>query len=118
MDNIWFIAAAWMGLALLASVISIRLAVSVSLVEIFIGIIVGNVFGLTTNTWIDFLASFGSGLLTFLAGAEIDPKSLRTHLKESLTIGIISFLVPFLAAFAYAWWIAGWDLHAAEICGI
>ncbi|HEX2915814.1 MAG TPA: cation:proton antiporter [Chloroflexia bacterium] len=118
MDNIWFIAAAWMGLALLASVISIRIAVSVSLVEIFIGIIAGNFFGLTSTPWIDFLASFGSGLLTFLAGAEIDPKSLRAHLKESLVIGIISFLIPFLGAFAFALWVAGWDLHAAEICGI
>lgn len=118
MDNIWFVAAGWMALALLASIISIRIAVSVALVEIFMGVVAGNFFSLSSTPWIDFLASFGSGLLTFLAGAEIDPKFLKAHLKESLTIGIVSFLIPFLAAFAYAWFVAGWDLRAAEICGI
>ncbi len=118
MDNIWFIAAGWMALALLASIISIRIAVSVALVEIFMGVVAGNFFSLSSTPWIDFLASFGSGLLTFLAGAEIDPKSLKAHLKESLAIGVISFLIPFLGAFAYAWFVAGWDLRAAEICGI
>ena len=42
MDNIWFIAAFWMGLALLASLISIRLGISVALIEILLGVIVGN----------------------------------------------------------------------------
>ncbi|MCX7826584.1 MAG: cation:proton antiporter, partial [Verrucomicrobiae bacterium] len=42
MDNIWFIAAFWMGLAFLASLISIRVGISVALVEIFVGVIVGN----------------------------------------------------------------------------
>lgn len=118
MDNVWFIAAAWMGLALIASLISIRLGVSVALAEIGIGVIAGNFLGLHTTTWIDFLATFGSGLLTFLAGAEIDPTSLRTHLKESLSIGVVSFLLPFLAALAFSYWVVGWDLHAAEIAGI
>src|SRR5450631_1267781 len=76
-DNIWFVAAAWMGLALLASLISIRLGVSVALVEIGMGVIGGNFLGFQTTPWIDFLATFGSGLLTFLAGAEIEPEALR-----------------------------------------
>ena len=76
-DNIWFVAAAWMGLALLASLISIRLGVSVALIEIGMGVIGGNFLGFQTTPWIDFLATFGSGLLTFLAGAEIEPESLR-----------------------------------------
>ena len=69
------------------------------------------------DAWIDFLATFGAGLLTFLAGAEIDPDSLRRHARVSLSIGIVSFLIPFVAAFAFAYFVAGWDLQAAEIAG-
>jgi Kef-type K+ transport system membrane component KefB len=117
-DNVYFIAAAWMGLALAASLISIRIGISVALVEIFVGVLAGNFAGLHTNTWIDFLATFGSGLLTFLAGAEIDPDSLRRHIKVSLTIGVVSFAAPFTAAFVFAWFVAGWDFQAAEIAGV
>ena len=118
MDNAYGIAAAWMGLALLASLVSIRMGVSVALIEIGMGVIGGNALGLHSTPWIDFLAAFGSGLLTFLAGAEIDPESLRRHLKVSLTIGIVSFALPFAAAFGFAYWVAGWNLHAAEIAGV
>jgi Kef-type K+ transport system membrane component KefB len=57
-------------------------------------------------------------LLTFLAGAEIDPKSLRTHLRASLTIGTASFLFPFLGAWLFAYWAAGWNYQGALIAGI
>ena len=73
-DNIYLVAAAWMGIALAASLVSIRLGISVALIEIAFGVLAGNFAGLHTTTWIDFLATFGSGLLTFLAGAEIDPE--------------------------------------------
>jgi Kef-type K+ transport system membrane component KefB len=97
-SNVWLVAALWMGLALVASVISIRIGISVALIEIIVGIIAGNFFGVQVAPWIDFLATFGSGLLTFLAGAEIDPVSLRRHLKPALAIGAASFFLPFLAA--------------------
>src|SRR3989337_2192180 len=97
LENIWFAAAVWMGLAFLASLISIRMGISVALIEILIGIIAGNFLGIhKTTEWINFLAMLGSGVLTFLAGAEIDPASLKAHLKESMLIGISSFLLPFL----------------------
>ncbi len=118
MDNIWFIASAWIGIALLASLISLRIGISVALVEIFLGVIAGNYLHFQTTPWIDFLASFGSVLLTFLAGAEIDPQSFRKHLKPSLAIGSISFLFPFLGALAFAFFVAHWDLRAAEIAGV
>jgi Kef-type K+ transport system membrane component KefB len=117
-DNVYFIAAAWMGLALIASLVSIRVGISVALIEIAMGIIGGNAFHLQTNTWIDFFATFGSGLLTFLAGAEIDPESMRRHAKLSLSIGFVSFILPFAATFAFAYFIVGWKLQAAEIAGI
>src|SRR5205823_9723541 len=74
--------------------------------------------GLHTTPWIDFLATFCSSDLTFLAGAEIDPQSLRKHLKPSLVIGSVSFLFPFLGAMAFAYYVMGWTLHAAQIAGI
>jgi Kef-type K+ transport system membrane component KefB len=107
-----------MALALLASVISIRLGISVALVEMFVGVIGGNSLGFHSTPWIDFLATFGSGLLTFLAGAEIDPASLRQHLTPSLVIGGVSFLFPFCGTVAFAYDVMGWTLHAAEIAGI
>ena len=110
MDNIWFIAATWMGLAFAASLISVRLGVSVSLVEIAVGIFAGYFLGLQTNEWVNFLASLGSLLLTFLAGAELEPQALRRHLKQSMSIGLVSFLLPFLGAMACAYFVAGWPL--------
>ncbi len=118
LPNIYLIAALWIGLALLASLVSIRLGISVALLEIFMGVLAGNFLGIRTTPWIDFLASFGSVLLTFLAGAEIDPESLRKHLKASLSIGMAAFLAPILGVFALAYWGARWDVHAAEIAGI
>ena len=118
MDDTYLTAAIWMGLALLASLISIRIGISVALVEIVLGVVGGNTIGLKTTPWIDFLAAFGAVLLTFLAGAEIDPQSMRRHLRASLVIGAISFAAPFAAAFAVAYFVLGWTLPAAEIAGL
>ena len=118
MDNADLVAAVWIGLALAASLVSIRLGISVALVEIAAGVVGGNVLGLHTTPWIDFLASFGAVLLTFLAGAEIDPDSLRRHLRLSLAIGAVSFALPFVAAFLVAYVGLGWRLQAAEIAGL
>ena len=87
-----------------ASVISIRAAVSVAIVEIVAGVVGGNFLGLHSTGWIDFLAGFAGILLTFLAGAEVDPdlfrEKFKDHLfrekfKESVWIGSLSFLAPF-----------------------
>ena len=87
--NSWLIASLWVGLALIATMLSVRLGLAVALVEIGIGVLAGNFVGLAPNEWVNFLAGFGSVLLTFLAGAEIDPDVLRANLKESLLIGFI-----------------------------
>jgi Kef-type K+ transport system membrane component KefB len=79
--NIWLIASLWVGLALIAAVISIRVGISVALVEIGVGVLAGNFLRLTPNDWVNFLAGMGSVLLTFLAGAEIDPEALRANLR-------------------------------------
>jgi Kef-type K+ transport system membrane component KefB len=124
LDNIWYIAAIWMGLAFVASLISIRTGISVALIEIVVGVIVGNIHFagghhiLRTTEWTSFLAMLGSGVLTFLAGAEIDPASLRANLRASLSIGVLSFLLPFGAVWLFAQFVLGWSLHGAQIAGI
>jgi Kef-type K+ transport system membrane component KefB len=119
MDNIWLIAAMWMGMAFVASLISIRIGISVALIEILVGVVAGNFLGIhQTTQWIDFLAMLGSGVLTFLAGAEIDPASLKAHLKPSLVIGVLSFLIPFVSIWLIAQFVFGWGLHQAQIAGI
>jgi Kef-type K+ transport system membrane component KefB len=119
MDNIWLIAAIWMGMAFVASLISIRIGISVALIEILVGVVAGNFLGIhQTTQWIDFLAMLGSGVLTFLAGAEIDPASLKAHLTPSLIIGTIAFIVPFVSIWMIAQYVFGWNLHQAQIAGI
>ncbi|MDI6824618.1 MAG: cation:proton antiporter [Bacillota bacterium] len=107
-----------MWLALLAGVLARLSGVSVSLVEIGVGVFAGNFLALQPPHWMDFLAGFGSIMLTFLAGAEVDPAVLRNKAKESISIGVASFLAPFLGAMAYARYVAGWDVRAAQIAGI
>jgi Kef-type K+ transport system membrane component KefB len=118
-QNIWFVAAIWMGLALIASLFSIWTGISVALIEILVGVIAGNFLGLHANMdWINFLALLGSGVLTFLAGAEIDPRSLKANLRVSGLIGILSFGIPFGVVWLFAQFVLGWPLHQAQIAGI
>jgi Kef-type K+ transport system membrane component KefB len=79
----------------------------------------GNFLGIhETTEWINFLAMVGSGILTFLAGAEIDPKSLRTNLKASGLIGTVSFATPFIGVWMFAQHVLGWSLQQSQIAGI
>jgi Kef-type K+ transport system membrane component KefB len=83
--NAYYVIAIWVGMALLASAVSIKIAVPAALVEIVVGALAGNIPGIqqhvTQTNVVTFLASAGSLVLTFLAGAEIDPVSLRGHWK-------------------------------------
>ncbi|MEM0438037.1 MAG: cation:proton antiporter [Candidatus Micrarchaeia archaeon] len=105
------------ALVFLASIISLRLGLSVAIVEILLGIIAGNYLGFQSEPWMEYLAGFGGIVLTFLAGAEVDVKLMREKFKESMLIGGASFLVPFVGAFAYTYYLCGWSLNAALIAG-
>jgi Kef-type K+ transport system membrane component KefB len=106
------------ALILLASMASVELGLSVAIVEILLGVIGGNLLGLHTTPWMDFLAAFASIVLTFLAGAEVDPDLLREKWRESLLLGGASFVAPFLAAWAFAYWGLHWSMQAAQIAGV
>ncbi|MFN2541133.1 MAG: cation:proton antiporter [Chthoniobacterales bacterium] len=119
LQNVWFVAALWMALAFVASLFSIWTGISVALIEILVGVFAGNVLGIhATTEWINFLALLGSGVLTFLAGAEIDPRSLKANLRASGLIGLISFSVPFAAVWLFTQFGLGWPRPQAQIAGI
>ena len=118
MGHVWLASALWLGLALLASVISIRIAMSVALIEIMVGAVAGNIVGLTITDWVNFLAGFGAILLTFLAGTEIDSRVIRKHLGASVGIGIGSFLAPYLGVLLYAHYLIHWPWPQAQLAGI
>ncbi|HTC29613.1 MAG TPA: cation:proton antiporter [Candidatus Acidoferrum sp.] len=116
--NMYMVAAVWMLLAALSAGLAIRFKMAAALVEILIGILAGNFIGLHTNGWIDFLAGFGSILLTYLAGAEIDPAVLREQIVPATVLGAASFGAPFVAAGLYAYFFAHWSLDGSKIAGI
>jgi Kef-type K+ transport system membrane component KefB len=104
--------------ALLASIVSVEFGVSIAIVEIVLGVAAANFFGLETAPWVDFVAAFGSIVLTFLAGAEVDTALLRAEFKGSLLVGGVSFMAPFVAALLLTHYAAGWSWKAAEIAGV
>jgi Kef-type K+ transport system membrane component KefB len=117
-SNMWMVAGAWMLLAAISAFVAIRIKMPAALVEIIVGMLAGNLIALRTNAWIDFVAGFGSILLTFLAGAEIDPVVLRRQLVPSTVLGAASFGAPFLAAMAFAYLFGHWSVDASKIAGI
>src|SRR5438552_10048016 len=111
--------AMWVALLIfVASVLSVEVALSAAIIEIGAGVVAGNFLGLHPAPWMGFLAGFGGILLTFLAGAEVDPGLLRDKLKESLLIGGLSFLLPVIGVGLFAYCVAGGDLRPAEIAGV
>ena len=92
MESMFTIATIWFGLAVISTVIAYHLRVSIAIIEICVGVaaaaVVNHFFGqdvLGSNLeWLRFLASAGAVLLTFLAGAELDPKVISSvRLRQS-----------------------------------
>jgi len=111
------LAAVLAAVVLIASVVSVELGVTVALVELTLGVAVGNLFHLQTQEWLDFIAKFGSIVLTFLAGMEVDPTYMRRRLGASLGIGVVSFIGPFVVASTVAYLVLDWSTRASLIAG-
>jgi Kef-type K+ transport system membrane component KefB len=112
------LAAVLAATVVLASMISVELGISVALLELGLGVVVGNLFHIDASTpWLTFVASFASIVLTFLAGAEVDPDDFRQRFGASVTIGLVSFIGPFLVAWLVSWSLLGWTLKASLIAG-
>jgi len=126
MEQIYAIATVWLGLAVISAIIAYHLRISIALIEICVGIIVAAVANhfwgadsLGGNLeWLRFLASIGAVLLTFLAGAELDPRVISSKCKEVSVVGFIGFLAPFLGCSALAYFILHWDPRASLLAGV
>ncbi len=126
MLEIYFIATIWFALAILATILANHLKLSMALMEICVGAIAGYFanyfFGYNSlkpdSEWLKFIASSGAIILTFLAGAELDPISLKAKLKESLIIGIIGFLTPFIGCTLLSRFALKWNMQASLLTGI
>jgi Kef-type K+ transport system membrane component KefB len=112
------VAAVLAGTVLLASTISVELGLSVALIELFAGVLVGSAFSIAVPDWLDFVGTFAGIVLTFLAGAEVDVPQLRREWKASFSIGLVSFFGPFVVVGLLAYYGLGWNHRQAEIAGI
>jgi Kef-type K+ transport system membrane component KefB len=111
------LAAVLATVVLIASMLSVELGVTVALLELTLGVVAGNLFGLHSQEWLDFIASFASIVLTFLAGMEVDPAYMRRRFGASVGIGVVSFAGPFVVASLVAYFLLDWTGSAALIGG-
>ena len=126
MTGVWALAALWLSLALVASLISIWLRISTALSEIVVGtiaqLLIGAAIGSavlgTDESWVKFLSGLGAIVLTFLAGAELDPQVFRLKWREAAAVGLASFFFPFLGCAAAAHYLLGWDVMPSWLAGV
>lgn len=126
MEQIFFTATLWLALAVVSALIASSLGLSIALVEICVGVGAAAMTGwlglgdvLAANSeWVRFLAAAGAVVLTFLAGAELDPDVIKTKLTEVSVVGLVGFIAPFLGCAAVAYYGLGWDTNASWLCGI
>jgi glutathione-regulated potassium-efflux system ancillary protein KefC len=124
--QVWTLAAIWIGLALLATLLAIVFRISTALSEIVIGTVAQLVIGGFAGgaalgakaPWITFLSGTGAIVLTFLAGAELDPDVFRAKFKEASILGIAAFVSPFLGCTAIAYYVLHWSVRASWLTGI
>lgn len=126
MENVWVLAALWVGLALVATLLSIWLKISTALTEIVVGTVAQLIIGVAAGSaalgaktdWVTFLAGTGAIVLTFLAGAELDPGAFRSKWKEATVVGLVGFIGPFLGCAAVAHYLLHWSIQASWLAGV
>ena len=126
MENVWVLAARWVGLALVATLLGIWFRISTALTEIVVGTVAQLIIGafvvqggLGAKTgWISFLAGTGAIVLTFLAGAELAPTIFRTKWKEAFVVGLVGFFGPFIGCTLVAYHFLHWNWRSSELAGV
>src|SRR5438128_6139485 len=112
------VAALLAGTILVAATVSVEIGLSVALIELFGGFVVGNAFSLDIPSWLSFVGSFAGIVLTFLAGAEVDVPQFRREWRASLSVGLVSFFAPFAVVALLCYYGLDWSRRQAEIGGL
>ena len=112
------IAAILAGTILAASMISVEIGLSVALIELVGGVIVGNAFDVGVPGWLAFIGTFAGVVLTFQAGAEVDVPQFKREWRASLSIGLVSFFAPFAVVGLVAYYGLDWSRRQSEIGGL
>jgi Kef-type K+ transport system membrane component KefB len=112
------LAAVLAGTILLASTISVEIGLSVALIELFAGVVVGNTAHVVVPSWLSFIGSFAGIVLTFQAGAEVDVPQLVRERKASVSVGLVSFFAPFAVVALVTYYGLDWSRRQAEIGGL
>src|ERR1700691_594945 len=126
MQNVWAVGSLWVVLALIATLLAIWFKISTALSEIVVGtvaqLIIGAIVGplglAAKSQWITFLAGTGAIVLTFLAGAELEPTIFKTKWKEAVLVGLAGFIGPFLWCTLVGHFILGWSMRSSWLCGV
>jgi len=126
MEQIFTISALWFGLAVISAMIAYHIGISVALIEICVGVVAAAVAGslgmadqLGSNAeWLRFLAASGAVVLTFLAGAELEPNVIRAKMKEVSVVGLVGFFAPFIGCSIIARYVLDWNVRASLLCGV
>ncbi len=94
--------------------------------EIIVGAIIG--YGafklgffdklLLNADWMKFCAGIAAIMLTFLAGSELNPETLRSKFKEITIVGLVGFFAPFAGATLVAFYVLDWNIRASLLTGI
>jgi glutathione-regulated potassium-efflux system ancillary protein KefC len=126
MTTVLAVAALWLGLALIASLISVWFRIPTALSEVTVGTFASLIVGATvgseplgaSESWVKFLATTGAILLTFLAGTELEPRILRHNWKFAGSIGVASFFIPFVGCAAVTHYLLGWKVMPSWLAGV
>jgi len=88
----------------ISAILAHKLGVSSALFEVIAGVLIGLFFPtfFYEVEWLRIFADIGLVFLMFVAGMEVSAKMLVSDLKTNLSLGIASFIVPFLTMYGFA----------------
>jgi len=126
MYSIYLSAAFWFLASVISTIIANRSKISMALMEITIGALIGFValkLGFTDMLaldadWMKFIVGIAAIMLTFLAGSELNPDSLKSKIKEISLVGLTGFFAPFIGASLVSYYLLDWNLRASLLAGI
>ncbi|PIW37354.1 MAG: hypothetical protein COW24_00590 [Candidatus Kerfeldbacteria bacterium CG15_BIG_FIL_POST_REV_8_21_14_020_45_12] len=106
---------------LMAAIIGARSGIATAFLEIIAGLLIGNIFDVNMSEFLVIMAQLGLTTLMFMAGLEVDIRFLRHKLRESLTVGLIAYSIPFAIIYLLSRYVFGFEwnqsiLFALALC--